>query len=293
MNQNQSPLHNPTQQYKIAPQQINIIHHPPPPPSVTHVQHDPTATSHVVGHIDDVLQTRGTGQHPPLPTGQQQQQQQQNNIQRFSNMPGGGFTAFPQQQPQPSSQRQEKKSSGATTSSSTTGNFANASTGTPNHSFKNLFAKYLKKRSRSGQYSDGLATNLLASGEDVVDEKLEFMAQIISIQSAKIKRLEDRLRHLEMLLPDYGPFDPQHSSNPEEEHDHDEKEKRPQTAYQTFMQTEIPKIKAKNPDIAQKDAFKIAANNWTNLKNDTNAQMLLEQQQPETTSPPHKKLRNE
>jgi hypothetical protein len=135
----------------------------------------------------------------------------------------------------------------------------NVQMGNPSLSFKALFSKYLKKRSRSGQFHDG--TNLLGTTgqEDAVDEKLEFMAQIISVQSAKIKRLEDRLRHMEMMLPDYGTFDPQHA---EESHENDgEKEKRPQTAYQTFMQTEIPKIKAQNPEIAQKDAFKIAANN--------------------------------
>jgi hypothetical protein len=141
----------------------------------------------------------------------------------------------------------------------------NVPTGNSSLSFKALFSKYLKKRSRSGQFHDGSNNNLLgASGnEDVADEKLEFMAQIISVQSAKIKRLEDRLRHLEMMLPDYGSFEQHTTAQPgEEDHEHDgEKEKRPQTAYQTFMQTEIPKIKAQNPDIAQKDAFKIAANN--------------------------------
>eukprot|EP00762_Andalucia_godoyi_P000157 ANDGO_02326.mRNA.1 hypothetical protein len=38
--------------------------------------------------------------------------------------------------------------------------------------------------------------------------------------------------------------------------------KKKQTLYQAFMSVEIPRIKNEHPDIPQKEAFKIAANNW-------------------------------
>lgn len=38
--------------------------------------------------------------------------------------------------------------------------------------------------------------------------------------------------------------------------------KKKQTLYQAFMSVEIPRIKNETPNIAQKEAFKIAANNW-------------------------------
>lgn len=41
------------------------------------------------------------------------------------------------------------------------------------------------------------------------DEKLEFLSQIISLQAAKIRRLEDRLKKIENILPDYGSFEDQ------------------------------------------------------------------------------------
>ncbi|CAG8524666.1 6316_t:CDS:2 [Ambispora leptoticha] len=38
--------------------------------------------------------------------------------------------------------------------------------------------------------------------------------------------------------------------------------KKPQTAYNKFMQTELPKVKAENPLLQHKDAFKLAAGRW-------------------------------
>ncbi|CEG80458.1 hypothetical protein CU097_015883 [Rhizopus azygosporus] len=36
--------------------------------------------------------------------------------------------------------------------------------------------------------------------------------------------------------------------------------------YNNFMKTELAKVKKENPDIAHKDAFKKAAENWKNAK---------------------------
>lgn len=41
-----------------------------------------------------------------------------------------------------------------------------------------------------------------------------------------------------------------------------EKVKRPPNAYNTFMKTEIPKVKKADPKLSHKDAFKKAAANW-------------------------------
>ncbi|CAG8522161.1 6417_t:CDS:2 [Rhizophagus irregularis] len=40
------------------------------------------------------------------------------------------------------------------------------------------------------------------------------------------------------------------------------KTKRAPTAYNRFMKTELPKVKAENPGMNHKEAFKLAANNW-------------------------------
>ncbi|KAL0485126.1 hypothetical protein AKO1_004343 [Acrasis kona] len=156
-------------------------------------------------------------------------------------------------------------------------------------SFKTLYHKYLKKRSRSDNAN---VANMGAS--DDIEDKLEFMVQIIAVQSAKIKKMEERISHFEMMLPDYGTFDGQ--PHHEDDHDHEvEKDKKPQTAYQTFMQTEIPKIKQMNPDVSQKDAFKIAANNWTALKNETPTPLTPSEPQSPVSSmePPMKRSKQE
>ncbi|PKY13645.1 hypothetical protein RhiirB3_399165 [Rhizophagus irregularis] len=38
--------------------------------------------------------------------------------------------------------------------------------------------------------------------------------------------------------------------------------KRAPTAYNRFLKTELPKVKAENPGMNHKEAFKLAANNW-------------------------------
>ncbi|KAJ3055546.1 hypothetical protein HK097_010154 [Rhizophlyctis rosea] len=40
--------------------------------------------------------------------------------------------------------------------------------------------------------------------------------------------------------------------------------KRGTSAYNVFMKNELPKVKAANPGIAHKEAFKKAAGNWKN-----------------------------
>ncbi|KAJ3030717.1 hypothetical protein HDV00_008736 [Rhizophlyctis rosea] len=40
--------------------------------------------------------------------------------------------------------------------------------------------------------------------------------------------------------------------------------KRGTSAYNVFMKNELPKVKAANPGIAHKEAFKKAASNWKN-----------------------------
>ncbi|CAG8557177.1 13101_t:CDS:2 [Ambispora gerdemannii] len=38
--------------------------------------------------------------------------------------------------------------------------------------------------------------------------------------------------------------------------------KKPPNAYNKFMQTELPKVKAENPTLQHKDAFKLVASRW-------------------------------
>ncbi|KAJ3039948.1 hypothetical protein HDV00_011614 [Rhizophlyctis rosea] len=40
--------------------------------------------------------------------------------------------------------------------------------------------------------------------------------------------------------------------------------------YNLFMKTELPKVKAANPGIAHKEAFKMAAGNWKNAPENPN-----------------------
>ncbi|CAG8701926.1 1997_t:CDS:2 [Cetraspora pellucida] len=40
------------------------------------------------------------------------------------------------------------------------------------------------------------------------------------------------------------------------------KEKKPLSAYNRFMKTELPKIKAEKPDLDHKEAFKLVAQAW-------------------------------
>ncbi|CAG8446739.1 12787_t:CDS:2 [Funneliformis caledonium] len=40
--------------------------------------------------------------------------------------------------------------------------------------------------------------------------------------------------------------------------------KKAPTAYNIFMKTELPKVKAENPGMDHKEAFKLAASNWKN-----------------------------
>ena len=43
-----------------------------------------------------------------------------------------------------------------------------------------------------------------------------------------------------------------------------EKVKRPPSAYNLFMKSELAKVKAKSPELNHKEAFTAAANNWKN-----------------------------
>ncbi|GBB95408.1 hypothetical protein RclHR1_02530003 [Rhizophagus clarus] len=43
--------------------------------------------------------------------------------------------------------------------------------------------------------------------------------------------------------------------------------KRAPTAYNVFMKTELPKVKAENPGMNHKEAFKLAAGNWKDSPN--------------------------
>jgi hypothetical protein len=141
-------------------------------------------------------------------------------------------------------------------------------------SFKSLFTKYQKKRSRNQLYNTG------SNGEmNEIDEKFEFMAQIISLQASKIRRLENRLQVIEEILPDYGSFSAEEKQryaasvaqlaistglvDGSIQQDGSKKEKRPKTDYQIFMSEEIPRIRSQNPDIPQKEAFSVAAKNWS------------------------------
>lgn len=104
------------------------------------------------------------------------------------------------------------------------------------------------------------------------DEKLECLSKIIQYQACKIRRLEERVKKIENILPDYGSFDtpPQPekidiTSVPPDQQSkkrkYEELEKRTPTAYQNFISDEIGRIKAANPEMPQKEAFRIAASN--------------------------------
>lgn len=45
-----------------------------------------------------------------------------------------------------------------------------------------------------------------------------------------------------------------------------EKKKRSLSKYNIFMKKEMKSVKSKNPDIAQKDLFKICVDNWNSCK---------------------------
>jgi hypothetical protein len=149
------------------------------------------------------------------------------------------------------------------------------------NSFKSIYGKYQKKRSRNQLYNNNGTADI---GVSDMDEKFDFLTQIICLQATKIRRLENRLRAVEEILPDYGSFTeqeklrltPQQSvggTSAADATDSSKKEKRPKTDYQIFMSEEIPRIRSQNPDIPQKEAFSIAAKNWS-LKKES-----LEQQQ--------------
>lgn len=172
----------------------------------------------------------------------------------------------------------KSKSNPSRGASSTTSTFSNQDSNSQQQqqefSFKSLFTKYQKKRSRNQLYNTG------SNGEmNEIDEKFEFMAQIISLQASKIRRLENRLQVVEEILPDYGSFSAEEKQryaasvaqlaastglvDGSLQQDGSKKEKRPKTDYQIFMSEEIPRIRSQNPDIPQKEAFSVAAKNWS------------------------------
>ncbi|KAI9000146.1 hypothetical protein DFJ74DRAFT_697851 [Hyaloraphidium curvatum] len=57
---------------------------------------------------------------------------------------------------------------------------------------------------------------------------------------------------------------------PKEKKEKKEKGSRPPSAYNTFMKEELPKIKAANPNVDHKEAFKLAAANWKNSPSNPN-----------------------
>jgi hypothetical protein len=54
--------------------------------------------------------------------------------------------------------------------------------------------------------------------------------------------------------------------------------KRAPSAYNVFMKTELPKVKAENPGMAHKEAFKVAAGRWKDSSDNpkvSNRQIIL------------------
>ncbi|KAI8615625.1 yabby protein-domain-containing protein [Chytriomyces sp. MP71] len=49
-----------------------------------------------------------------------------------------------------------------------------------------------------------------------------------------------------------------------------EKTVRAPSAYNLFMKTELPRVKAENPELTHKEAFKIAAGNWKDSSDNKN-----------------------
>lgn len=127
--------------------------------------------------------------------------------------------------------------------------------------FRQLYQKFTKGKGK------------LDENIDDPDDKLECLSKIIQYQACKIRRLEERLKKIESILPDYGSFDTPPQSDkvdittvpPEQskkrKYEEIEKQKRTPTAYQNFMSDEIGRIKASNPEMPQKEAFRIAASN--------------------------------
>jgi hypothetical protein len=175
----------------------------------------------------------------------------------------------------------------ASTSASTT-NTASKSTATMSSSANG--SSKPSKRLRD----DGLPTTL--------EEQVALLAQVVQFQAAKIRKLECALARVESFLPDFGALGDAAVVRDRVRVDEDdadllsdgyesewrrrrdvaraglggalgggnvavakegkEKDDSKRTLYQAFMSAEIPRIKNEHPEMAQKEAFKIAANNW-------------------------------
>ncbi|EFC45300.1 predicted protein [Naegleria gruberi] len=155
----------------------------------------------------------------------------------------------------------------------------------PLNDFENVFASF-KKRNRE-QYENN---NQSSSSSDPVsyirdlEDKIDFMAQLVTIQSAKMRKMEMRLKKLENLLPQSGdefvnsgnlhrmPHSDELSSISDDiptfSAPKKEKGNRQPNAYNIFMKGEIQRIRTTHTELTQKQAFKLAANNWTLKKSE-------------------------
>jgi 3-methyladenine DNA glycosylase/8-oxoguanine DNA glycosylase len=68
------------------------------------------------------------------------------------------------------------------------------------NSFKTLYGRYTKIKTKETE-----PTTLQEKEE--IEDKFECLTKVISFQSCKIKRLEDKIRKIESLLPNFGNFD--------------------------------------------------------------------------------------
>lgn len=158
--------------------------------------------------------------------------------------------------------------------------------------FESVYESF-KKRTRD-QYDRGNSESQIGSSSKDLEEKLDFMAQLITIQAAKIRKMEVRMKKLESLLPQSGDdfvnsstlhrvpvllsggnqaIDEMSSISDDVQSlptlsSKKEKGNRQPNAYNIFMKSEIQRIRTTHTELTQKEAFKLAASNWTLKKNE-------------------------
>nr|CAG4712755.1 unnamed protein product [Naegleria fowleri] len=163
----------------------------------------------------------------------------------------------------------------------------------PLNDFENIYACFKKRNREQYEQNSNLSATSSSTTESYVkdlEDKVDFMAQLITIQSAKMRKMEVRLRKLESLLPQTGDefvnssnlhripmmtssshgganIDeistisddlPTFAATPKKE-----KGNRQPNAYNIFMKSEIQRIRTTHTELTQKQAFKLAANNWS------------------------------
>ncbi|KAG2385742.1 hypothetical protein C9374_002891 [Naegleria lovaniensis] len=160
----------------------------------------------------------------------------------------------------------------------------------PLNDFENIYSSFKKRNREQYEQHPSSSSSTTESYVKDLEDKVDFMAQLITIQSAKMRKMEVRLRKLESLLPQAGDefvnsnnlhripmiasssggganIDeistisddlPTFTATPKKE-----KGNRQPNAYNIFMKSEIQRIRTTHTELTQKQAFKLAASNWS------------------------------